>query len=61
MDPERLASRYPVLFHMAESGSWESIRECGLLSTSALLDLFEVEGGERITIESTRRPERSCD
>ena len=57
MDPERLASRYPVLFHMAESGSWESIRERGLLSTSALLDLFEVEGGERITIESTRRPE----
>jgi hypothetical protein len=42
---------------MAESGSWESIRERGLLSTSALLDLFEVEGGERITIESTRRPE----
>jgi hypothetical protein len=57
LDPERLASRYPVLFHMAESGSWESIRERGLLSTSALLDLFEVEGGERITIESTRRPE----
>ena len=57
MDTERLASRYPVLFHMAESGSWESIRERGLLSTSALLDLFEVEGGERITIESTRRPE----
>lgn len=57
MDPERLALRYPVLFHMAESGSWESIRERGLLSTSALLDLFEVEGGERITIESTRRPE----
>jgi hypothetical protein len=57
LDPERLASRYPELFHMAESGSWESIRERGLLSTSALLDLFEVEGGERITIESTRRPE----
>lgn len=57
MDPERLASRYPVLYHMAESGSWESIRERGLLSTSALLDLFEVEGDERLTIESARRPE----
>jgi hypothetical protein len=50
--PERLASRYPVLFHMAEDGSWESIRERGLLSTSALLDLFEVEAEERFAIES---------
>ena len=57
MNPERLAARYPVLYHMAESGSWESIRERGLLSTSALLDLFEVEGEERLAIESARRPE----
>ena len=57
MDTERLASRYPMLFHMAESGSWESIRERGLLSTSALLDLFDVEGEERLAIESARRPE----
>jgi hypothetical protein len=57
LDPERLASRYPVLYHMAEVGGWESIRERGLLSTSALLDLFEVEGDERLTIESARRPE----
>lgn len=57
MDPERLALRYPVLFHMAEDGSWESIRERGLLSTSALLALFEVEGEERFAIESARRPE----
>jgi hypothetical protein len=57
LDPERLATRYPVLYHMAEDGSWESIRERGLLSTSALLDLFEVEGEERLTIESARRPE----
>ncbi len=42
---------------MAEDGSWESIRERGLLSTSALLDLFEVEGEERFAIESARRPE----
>jgi hypothetical protein len=57
LDPERLSSHYPVLFHMAESGSWESIRERGLLSTSALLDLFEVGGEERFAIESARRPE----
>lgn len=57
MDLERLISRYPVLYHMAEDGSWESIRRHGLLSTSALLDRFEIEGEERYAIESVRRPE----
>lgn len=56
MNPERLASRYPVLYHMAEEGSWESVRELGLLSTSALLDRFGVEGDRRFEIESRRRP-----
>ena len=42
---------------MAEDGSWASIRRYGLLSTSALLDRFEVEGEERLEIESARRPE----
>ncbi len=57
MDLERLTSRYPVLYHMAEDGSWESIRRVGLLSTSALLDRFEIEGEQRRKIESERRPE----
>lgn len=42
---------------MAEEGTWESIRERGLLSTSALLDLFEINGNERFVIESQHRPE----
>jgi hypothetical protein len=42
---------------MAEAGSWPSIERHGLLSTSALLDLFEVNGPERDAIESARRPE----
>lgn len=42
---------------MAEDGSWESIQRHGLLSTSALLDRFEVKGEERLAIESARRPE----
>lgn len=42
---------------MAESCSWPSIRKHGLLSTSALLDLFEIKGEERCTIESRCRPE----
>jgi hypothetical protein len=42
---------------MAEDGSWESIRRHGLLSTSALLDRFEIEDEQRSAIESARRPE----
>ena len=57
MTPEQFVARAPRLFHMAEDGSWESIQRYGLLSTSALLDLFEVQGPERESIESTRRPE----
>ena len=41
---------------MAERGSWDSIRERGLLSTSALLDLYGVTGAKRKAIESMRRP-----
>lgn len=37
----------PVLYHMAARGSWESIQRHGLLSTSALLDLFGVMGDRR--------------
>ncbi|MDE2968084.1 MAG: hypothetical protein OXS30_11460 [Chloroflexota bacterium] len=53
---ERFAARYPRLYHMAESGSWRSIWERGLLSTTALLDLFEVNGLTRREIESEWRP-----
>ena len=57
MEAELLVRRYPKLYHMAEDGSWESIRRIGLLSTSALLDKFEVGGEKRYKIESSRRPE----
>ena len=48
---------YPRLYHMATAGAWPSIRERGLLSTSALLDLFGVDGARRRALESARRPE----
>lgn len=48
--------RWPRLYHMAESGSFESIRNRGLLSTSALLDLYGIVGEERRAIEAARRP-----
>ena len=56
MTPQEFVARHPNLYHMAEQGSWESIRERGLLSTSAQLDLFEIAGPERHAIESAHRP-----
>ena len=53
---EEVIGECPRLFHMAENGSWDSIRERGLLSTSALLDLYEIYDLDREAIESTRRP-----
>lgn len=53
---DELVGHYPYLYHMAEADSWDSIREKGLLSTSALLDLFEVNGKDRFAIESCHRP-----
>jgi hypothetical protein len=50
-----LATLYPWLYHMAEAGSWDGIVRHGLLSTSALLDLFEVRGREREQIEEMHR------
>ena len=47
----------PTLYHMAERDSWASIRRHGLLSTSALLDLWELKGERRDRIEAMRRPE----
>jgi len=54
---EELLVDCPTLFHMAESGSWASIREHGLLSTSALLDALEITGEDRYRLEGQHRPE----
>lgn len=51
-----IVDRYPRLYHMAELGSWDSIRQHGLLSTSALLDLYQVKGDARFVLESQHRP-----
>ena len=40
---------------MAECGSWQSIQKYGLLSTTALLNLFEVPDPRRSKIESEQR------
>lgn len=53
---EELITDCPTLFHMAERGSWASIKERGLLSTSALLDLYTVQEPQRSKIEKGHRP-----
>jgi hypothetical protein len=56
MTIEELTAFYPRAYHMAEFGTWDSIKEYGLLSTSALLDLFKVTGDRRLELESNHRP-----
>jgi hypothetical protein len=53
---EDLLEHFPRLWHMAEDGSWDSIKKHGLLSTSKLLDLHNVTGDQRFALESQRRP-----
>lgn len=53
---DEFCERYPVLYHMAWDGSWPTIRRHGLLSTSALLDVYQVKGRLRTAIESKHRP-----
>jgi hypothetical protein len=55
MTPEELAKRHPKLYPITEPGAWSSIKRHGLLSTSRLLDLFEIETSQRIVLETTRR------
>lgn len=57
MDAETLIKNHPRLYHMADKDAWPSIQRHGLLSTTALLDLFEVKGREREALESAHRPE----
>lgn len=54
---QQFCAAYPALYHMAEVKSWLSISRHGLLSTTALLDLLDVAGKQRILLESTRRPD----
>lgn len=52
-----LAQTYPHLFHIAHADAWPGLRRHGLLSTTALLDLFEVKGKLRSALERQRRPD----
>jgi hypothetical protein len=49
------ADRHPVLFHVTERASVPSIRRHGLLSASALCQLFEVPAGRRSALLDANR------
>ena len=53
---DELISDCPRVYHMAERGAWEGVKRHGLLSTSALLDLYQITGEERQRIENRHRP-----
>ena len=55
MNAEELISTFPRLYHMAHVKAWPGIKHHGLLSTSALLDLFEMRGSSREALEANRR------
>ena len=55
LDLDELVSLHPLLYHMAADGSWPSIARHGLLSTTALLDLFQVVDPLREVVEAQRR------
>ena len=53
---DELATTYPRLYHITHEGSWPGIKERGLLSTEALLNLYGINGELRDSILSTHRP-----
>ncbi len=53
---EELIGDCPTLYHMAECGAWALIKARGLLSTSALLDVYKVAHFDRNRIERQHRP-----
>lgn len=55
MQDEELVRDHPFLFHMAEDGSWPSLQELGLLTTSELLSLYGYAGQGREEIEGNWR------
>jgi hypothetical protein len=58
VDPALLAQLHPTLYHMAEDGTWPSIRQRGLLSTQAIVDLYQPDADVRQQILSTVRRDK---
>ena len=52
---EQLTEHYPFVYHMAERDALPQLLRHGLLSTSAILDLFGVQGEDRYALEACIR------
>lgn len=57
MTADEFCAHFPKLYHMANEKSFDGIIEHGLLSTAALLDLYEVQEPLRSEIERGHRPD----
>ena len=55
IEPTVIAATYPRLYHLTHVDNWDLIRRIGLLSTSALLDLFGIDGKSRRALESSNQ------
>ena len=55
MTVEKLAKRYPRLYHVTTPGAWLNIKKHGLWSTSYILEQFGIKGIQRTLIETKRR------
>lgn len=55
MDAREFAARYPTAYHMADEYAWPSIQRYGLLSTRAMVELYNPDPGLRGQILSQRR------
>jgi hypothetical protein len=68
MERSELIRLSPVLFHMTEDGMWPSVRAHGLLSTRAIVDLFDptetvrtsILGGVRKKSVVIEHPQHCC-
>lgn len=52
-----LIEYYPCLYHVTATENWDLIRQRGILSASALMELFEVDGDRRERLTRQRRSE----
>lgn len=57
MTEQELVDLYPRLWHMAHKGAWPAIQDRGLMSSTALVDDYGVEGEERDRLLRMRRPD----
>lgn len=57
MERDDLIGLHPQLFHMAEAGSWPSIRKYGLIPTEKIVRTSNLDGPSQSALLDERRPE----